>query len=330
MAIRATAAFGAVTYPLFFGYVRSWADGWALHAPRDGDAHMTVTAVDVWGKLAGAKGPEVTPVGAGDTFGGRVARLLTAAGFVGGMDLDTGIITCQSTDMGDEYITEINKVAQSEGGAVFPGPDGVIHACGRYSLLEDLRSITVQAAFGDGPGEIPWAGIDTAPLSDETVINDAIYKRVGGTDQRYTDAISVALYGTRSDSETTDNLVCQTDGQVSALAQWAVLTGRFPEPRVDGLMFRPRCDLVGLAPLFLGMAPRDLVTVTLRPPSATSHVMTRSCFITGINHVFEQNDWIVRVVTASATTHTQLGSSRWDQGLWGASDVDPTGAVWFV
>jgi hypothetical protein len=329
-AIRVTVTYAAVTYPLFFGYVTAWNEGWALHTPRDGDAYMTVSARDVWGQIAAAKGVAVGAVGAGETFGARVARLLAAAGFTGGVDVETGEITTQATDLSGGRATEIAKTAQSEGGTVFAGPDGTIHGAGRYALVQNARSITVQAAFGDGPGETPWEDIDKAPLSDETIINDAVYARVGGADVRFVDQVSTALYGTRSDPDTADNLVCETDGQVAALAQWAVLTSKDPEARVDGLKFRPRCNLATLGPLFLTLTPMDLVTVTVRAPSATAHIMSRYCFVAGVNHTIENNDWTVDVALASATTHVQFAASRWDVGLWGASDTDPTAARWFV
>jgi hypothetical protein len=324
--------YAGITYPLFWGYCTSWDEGWALHEPREGDAYMTVAGVDVWGWLGRAKGHEVGAVGAGESFGARVARLLTAAGFTAGMALDTGVTTMQATTLADDRIAEINKTAQSEGGLVWAEADGTIVARDRYALMEDARSTTVQAMFGDGPGEIPWESITKAPVAIDAIINSAEYKRddPAATPQSFGDAVSIALYGVRGDPDTSTDLVNETDAQVLALAQWSVLVNRDPEARVEELTLRPRCDLATLAPILLALMIADLVTVTVRPPSATGHIMTRDCFVSGISHAISENDWVMRVRTASATAWRAFAESRWDTGLWGASDVDLNGARWFV
>lgn len=329
---RIVLTYGGASYPLFWGYCASWDEGWALHEPREGDAYMTVTGLDVWGWLGRAKGHAVGAVGGGESYGARVARLLTAAGFTGTMALDTGVTTMQATTLADDRIAEINKTGQSEGGLVWAEADGTIVARDRYALMEDARSITVQAGFGDGPGEIPWEAISKAPISIDAIINSAEYKRDDplAVAQTYGDAVSIALYGVRGDPDTADDLVNEDDGQVYALAQWSVLVGKDPELRVEELALRPRCQLDTFGSTLLSLAIADLVTVTVRPPSATGHTMARNCFVSGVSHAISDNDWVMRVKTASATTYRAFAESLWDKGLWGASDVDPDGARWFV
>lgn len=329
---RILLTYAGVTYPLFWGYCTSWDEGWALHEPRDGDAYTTVTGVDVWGQLGRAKGHEVGAVGGSESYGARIARLLTAAGFTGVMALDTGVTTMQATTLADDRIAEINKTAQSEGGLVWAEADGTIVALDRYALMEDPRSTAVQAAFGDGAGEIPWESISKAPVSSDAIINSAEYKRddPAAVAQSYGDAVSIALHGVRGDPDTCDDLVNELDPQVYSLAQWSVLVNKDPEARIEELTLRPRYDLAALAPTLLALVIADLVTVTVRPPSATSHTMTRSCFVSGIAHTISDNDWVMRVRTSSATAWRAFAESLWDTGLWGASDVDPAAARWFV
>lgn len=328
--IRIRTVYQGVTYSIFYGYVEVWQEGWELHGPRAGDAIMTVQCIDEWGRLGRAKGWAVVPVGAGEPYGSRVARLLAAAGFTGVTQLATGLTTMQATDLSDERVTEINKTAQSEGGTVHAEADGSIIAKDRYALVNDTRSITVQATFGDGPGEVAWSSIAVAPYSASEIINNAVYKRVGGSDQRYSDPVSIALYGQRSDPDSANDLLCETDAQVAALAQWAVIVNKDPEAKVEELSFNPSCDLTALAPLLFGLLVRDLVTVTVRPPSTTSHTMHRFCFISGIAHEFGDNDWIPKIYLTSATALHTFADSRWDVGLWGSSAVDPAAAIWFV
>lgn len=331
--IRITAAYGGVTFPVFRGYVSVWSEGWALHEPREGDAFMTAEGVDEWGRLGRAKGWAVAPVGASETFGERIVRLLNAAGFTGATQIAAGLTTMQATDLSDERVTEINKTAQSEGGTVHAEADGTIIARDRYGLVNDPRSITPQATFGDGPGETTWSSIAVAPVSDSTIINHATYARAGGADQSYVDPVSVAIYGQCDDPETANDLLCETNAQVAALAQWAVLVGKDPEARIEQLTFAPRGDLPTMAPLLLGLLIRDLTTVTIRPPTAYApalHVMARACFVAGIAHTFTDNDWTPTLRFASATALYAFAGSRWDVGLWGSADTDPAAARWFV
>ena len=346
--IRARLTYAGVSYDLFNGYVTSWGEEWAVHAPRQGDALVTVEGTDVWGRLAKAKGFAVSPsVGAGDTYGQRIDRILQVAGFTGSLDTDIGYVTFQATDLSDDRITELNDTAKSEGGLVWADPSGSIIARDRYSLVENLRSVEVQATFGDGTatipvcwlnapwvpsdgaGEIPWVTASVAPLTDDMIINHAIYTRVGGTPQDVSDQDSIALYGDRTDP--IDDLMCETDAQVLALATWRVLVGTIPEARVDRLTFYPQCNLSTLLPLLMSLKIGDLILIKLRPPTDyATHMMQRYCHISGRQIEIRDNAIVISFDFESATAYRTYSLSRWDVGLWGVDDVDINGARWFV
>jgi hypothetical protein len=331
--VRITLTYLGVTYPVIRGFARSWDETPNLVEPRLGDAIMNVTGNDPWSSLAKINGTAVGAVGSGETFGFRINRILNAAGDISPRDLDAGSITLQATTLSDAPITEIGVVSASEGGAVWVEADGTITGRRRYSLVEDYRSVTVQATFGDSPGEVMWSegGLSVAPLDDEMTINTATYTRVGGTPQRSADVVSQALYGICEDTASnTDNLVCENDADVATLAQWAVMLGKTPEGRVTSLTFRPRCDPTTLFPLMLDRKIRDLVQVNIRPPSATSHTMSRNCFISGISHTVDRGDWVITFELSPATTYKSFAGSRFDFGLWGSSDTDPAAALWFI
>lgn len=329
-----TMEYAGTSYPVFTGYVTTWQEGWALHyGPTEGDAYMSAIGYDEWGRLGRNKTrPAVGPVGAGDTYGQRIARILASAGFTGTSTIETGETTFQETDLSGEIVTELNKVVESEGtgAAVWAEADGSIVATGRYSLIESPRSRIVQVPFGDSVGEIPWADVDVAPVTDESIINHAVYARTGGTVQEYTDAVSISLYGVIDDPNSPTDLLCETDGQVAGLAQWVVLLNKDPESVVTSISLKPRDDLVTLAPLVLGSMIRDLISVSLYPPSATGHRFYRQCFIAGIVFEVSENDWTATFPLSKATAYRRFAESLWDEGLWGSSDVDPDGALWFV
>ena len=346
--IRARLTYAGVSYDLFFGYITSWGEEWAVHSPRQGDALVTVEGIDAWGRLAKAKGYAVSPsVGTGDTYGQRIDRILKTAGFTGSLDTDVGYVTFQATDLSDDRVTELNDTAEAEGGLIWADPSGTIIARDRYSLVENLRSVEVQAEFGDGNtispvcwlnepwvptdgmSETPWAVASVAPITDDMIINHAIYTRVGGTPQDVNDPNSIALYGDRTD--TIDDLMCETDAQVLALATWRVLVGTIPEARVDRLTFYPQCDLTNLLPLLLSLKIGDLVSIKLRPPTNyASHVMLRYCHISGRTIEIQGNAITISFDFESATAYRTYSLSRWDVGLWGIDQTDINGARWFV
>lgn len=340
--------FAGTTYPLFAGYATDWNEGWQGHSitastcddnidpdgvDREGDAFMALVGTDEWGRLGRQK--RRTPValtGAGDTFGERISRILASAGYSGSTVLGSGVATFQDTDLSSEVLGELNKTAESEGGAVWVDADGSVVAKGRYALMEDVRSSTIQVAFGDNPaaGEIMWTNISIAPVSDQGIINHAIYMRTGGTAQEVSDATSIVLYGTCDDDSQPTDLTCQDDAQVLALAQWRVITGNEPEAVVNDIQLKPRCDLDTLAPMVLDRQIRDLISIRIRPPSTQNHYFYRECFIAGISHTIAEDDWTVTFNLSSATAYRKFATSLWDQGTWGANDVDTTGAKWFV
>lgn len=346
--IRVTVTYNGVTYPLFYGYVISWGEVSTGKGARTGGAYVTVTGGDEWNRLAKAKGFTVSPaVGAGDTYGARIVRILNAAGFTGSINADIGYTTFQATDLSSDRVTELNNTARAEGGMIWAEADGSIVARDRYALLEDIRSASPQATFGDGDtdipvcwrntsyippnatNEVPWASYTIAPLTDEMIINHTVYKRVGGTEQQYVDVISVALYGDRTDKP--GDFLSETDAQVAALANWTVLVNSNPEARVEQLSFVIGCDVVDLLPLLLGLKIQDLVLFKLRPPSNyATHTMERYCHIQGISIAISNNDMAISFDLESATAYRIFALSQWDVGLWGASDTDPLGAVWFV
>ena len=324
--VRAKLTYGGVDYWLFTGRVDEWSDGVEeARGPRTGVATTTVTCSDEWSNLAGVPGVQISPsVGASDSFGARISRLLNVSGSTSPRNIDVGTSTMQATDLSDDPIQAIELTCDSEGGAAYIAPDGTIVAKRKYGLVEDTRSTVVQATFGDGGGsEIPWTKLDRSPLNLTNVINLAAYTRVGGIQQVFGDIVSRSLYGDRGDkSSNIGQLICETDAQALSLAQWAVLAHKDPETPIDGLSVDPQCD-PSLMPTIFGLQLRDLVRVLRRPPSATSHVVDRYCFVSGIAVSVEKGVLDYGFSLASATKYRDFAASRWDTGLWDS-------ALWFI
>ncbi len=331
--IRARLDYGGHVYPLFQGWIDVWDDGWENYeGPRQGDAWVTVDGTDAWAGFAAVGGFEIPAVGDGETLGPRINRLLDVLSFAGQRDIDTGMIELQATTMSDDPLQEIENTVASEGGSVWITADGTFVARDRYSLVEDDRSINVQAVFGDGgPPEIPWETIATAPLSADGVINIARYTAIGGSTQSAEDLTSIALYKAKQDRAVwADSLICKNDNDVLVLAQWTVAVNKLAQGKITGIGFKPLCDPSVLIPALFSLDMRDLIEVNIRPPSDTSHIITRRAHISGVEIAIGDGDIDIGFELEAAGMYQVYANSRFDVGLFGEDEADPTGARFFI
>lgn len=319
--IRISAEYGGAVYPIYAGWVLDWLQDW----PDGHDAIVTLPCADEWSRLARAPHLAVAPVGAGESSGARCHRVLDAAGHAGPRDIDPGMVTVQATDLGHEPTVELQLTADSEGGAAYVNASGVVVCRDRYSLIEDARSIEVQAVYGDGIGpvtEIPCQVMPPATGSDR-VVSRVEYARVGGVTQVQSSPISQALYGHAVDARA--DLVCETDGQVAGLAEWKILRDAEPRPRFEAITIQAGGRTAEAAariwPAVLGREVRDLVRCVRRPPAGDA--ITRLAHVSRLKHSTDGESWLVTLGLESAEPYATYAASRWDIGAWDA-------AVWFV
>lgn len=325
--IRISITYAGIVYWVFTGEVDEWAEVWeTVYGPRTGGATTKITATDIWARVSQASIASVSPaVGAGELFGARIHRILDAAGISVPRNFDTGSVAMLGTTLDAAPDQLIALTCDSEGGAVYPEADGTIYAKRKYSLVEETRSITPQATFGDGgllAGEIPWETIDVAGFNLTGLVNSALYTRVGGTQQVYRDPGSVARYGIFGDkTPNIESLICSTDAEALSLAQWSVITKKDPMAPINSLTL-PVVEPSIIATL-LGLRVRDLVEVIRRPPSATLHTVTRSNFINGLGFSIQNAKVYLTLDFYPAEKYRDFASSRWDVAVWDSSP-------WFV
>lgn len=317
--LRVRITYNSVTYALYTGYAVDWVESWSQAPTGQGDATVTVPCLDEWARLAGFDGFAQTPVGGGDTSGRRIHRILDNAGHTGTRAVAVGRTTVQATTLAANAATELKLTADSEGGAVFIDPSGMVVFEDQYALMEQAHSNTIQATWGDNGGaELPYGNVQTA-YSGDLIRNLAQYARVGGSQQTAADATSRALYGDRQDART--DLVCETDGQALALATFTVERLKQPERRIVQITIPPRNSPATLFPQVLGRQVRDLVRVIRRPAGGAT--ITRDCHIAGILHAFDvTGQWTTTFELSSATVYQTYATSRWDVGTW-------DNAAWF-
>lgn len=313
--VRIRAAYAGTTYPVWRGYVTEWRETWSGGAVGEGDAIVTLACQDEWTRLAAIDGYAQPADGAGETSGVRIHRILDAAGHTGDRNIAVGEVTMQATTLEDDPLAELELTADSEGGALYVGADGAVVFAEMHALIEDTASISSQATFGDGGGsELPYVTAEVEYTADH-VVNYASYTRVGGAVQDAGDATSQSLYGLRRDTRT--DLICETDAQALALAQWAVEQYREPELRFTRIVIKPRRSPAGLWPQVLGRAVREQITVRRQPPGG--YTIERACHISGVSHDITPAVWVTTFDLASASVYAAYASSRWDLGEWNES-----------
>lgn len=310
--LRWSATYAGISYPVYSGYALAWEKTFvAGHA----DAYTTVSCEDELSRLAGVDGLAVTPVGAGESAGARIHRILDGAGHTGPRDVDVGVNTMQATDLSANTVAALNLTADSEGGAVYVDASGALVFDGQLALLDNTRSSTVQATFGDGTGsEIPCADVTPAYNGDLTC-NIAAFARVGGAAQVVADNTSRALYGDRRCTRT--DLVCQTDAQALSLASWWLARFKDPELRITRIRVLPRSNPARMFPVVLGLRVRDLIRVVVRPLGGGT--ITQDCHVAGITHTVTGDDWVTELDLVSAALTQTFASSKWDLATWDAS-----------
>lgn len=315
--IRITATYLGVTYPVYRGYVLSWTESWTGGAVGKGDSVTTLACADEFTRLAAVDGMEVSPVGSGEMTGSRVHRVLDAAGHTGDRDIDVGVNTLQATDLSDKTLSELENAMKAEGGALYVDAAGAVVFDQQTALIDNTRSVTSQATFADDGTGLPYADAEVAYDSD-LVVNWAAFTPTGGTTQSVFDATSRALYGDRRSTETA--LICETDGQALALAQWVVQQYKDPEYRFTSITVKPRRAPSTLWPQVLGRLVRDQITVVRNPPG--SYAISQTCHIAGVSHAITEDNWVTTWDLWSATAYAAYAGSRWDTGQWDS-------ALWF-
>lgn len=313
--IRISATYAGITYRLFTGYIIDYVDTWL---PGQTDAYVALPCVDEWSALSAFDGLELAPQGAGELSGARVHRVLNNAGHAGARTIATGRTTLQATTLAANATAELDLVVDSEGGGMFVDGDGTIVFDDQYALMEQARSNTVQATFGDDHStELPCS--DMTPVNGGLTIKNIVsYTRVGGTAQTVTDATSRALYLDKRLTRT--DLVCETDAQALALATFDLTVYAQPKKRISAIQVQPRRSPAALFPQVLGRRMRDLVRVVARPLG--SPTVTRDNFISGVHHRVSADNWVTDFDLWDATVYSTYSTSRWDTARWDS-------AAWF-
>lgn len=312
--IRIAFTWAGITYPVYRGYVVDWRETWVESSPGAGMAITTMQCVDEMGSLARFDGVPLPEIGGSETTGRRIHRILDNAGHAGMRDVDDGRMTCLPTTLDRNAAEELKLTADSEGGAVWVDRSGTLMFSNIYALIEDSRSNTIQATFGDAGAEQPYNDVGSE-YNGDLLVNIAAFARAGGEDQIVADSTSRALYGDKRESRT--DLVTEVDTQVATIAALWVQRFKDPEYRLTSVRVLPRTKPTQLFPAVLGREVRDLVRVKKRPPGGFT--ISQDVFISGISHTVTADDFVTVFDLSSGQPYTAYTTDRFGVAVWNTS-----------
>lgn len=297
--VRVTAVFDGTTYPLFKGY----ADGWDISYDEPSYSTCVLSATDATKVLSNFDRIALgTAVGAGELSGARVNRVLDSAAWPSGLDyrdVDAGKSTLQGTTLDRSAWEELAKVQDSEIGQVYIDAAGRVVFRDRHAPMTDPKSLSVQGAFGDAAGQLPF--VSAVVAYDDTTINNLVrVSNVGGTQQTAQDATSQAQYLVHTYDRT--DLILQSDAIAADYAAFVLYQTKDPELRFTSLSVNARDNDDALFPQVLGRDFGDKISLTRVPPGGGT--VSRESFIVGVQHeVTGPGEWV--------TTWALQSTSNW-------------------
>ena len=243
----------AVDYNTPFWGMEGWFDEFTVH-----DTALTEDEV-IELYEAGAR------LGAGDTTGERIHRVLDLIGWPdGARRIDTGTTTLQPDYLyGGTVLDYLQRVETTEGGRLFIGPHGevVFHDANR---IVTRGSDPVVFDGGSDGGVSIMGGTYAVDSDDAFLITGAQVRRDGGLEQTYRDDDAVARRGIRDWSAT---LMTRSDLEALTRAIGMVEVYKEPRPRVGAWQVAPELNPSDW-PSVLTVGLGDTVRLTFTPLEA--------------------------------------------------------------
>jgi hypothetical protein len=293
---------GATWEGVDYSLMTAFTDTWKLDWSGPNWSESTAPFTDGLSILEEDKRQPVAAVGAGEASGARIHRILDSVGWPADKRvIDPGEITVPATTLEGPALAELQAVADAELGALYIRGDGFLVFRERSAVLNDPRSATSQATFGDGGGdELPYkdGGLQFA-YDVDTLINRIAAAREGGATVVLEDAASIQKYRVKSPINPSD-LLLEDDTAVTNWASYLLAVSSRPELRFTSMEIWPRVDPERLWPQVLGRDIGDRITVIRRPPGGGDPII-RDVFIRGIEHVVTPDNWITRWTFQSAS-----------------------------
>lgn len=256
----------------------------------------------------------------GDLTGARINHVLDAIDWPAlERDIDTGLTTLQTAELGMSALEHAQKTADTEFGSLYVTAGGVV----RFEDRSQTVNQPVLFAFSDAAGAGLPVTFSNPEISDEQIRNDVTVSRLEGTAQNVRDATSIATYQIMS--YTRDGLYNNSDSHSQYLAQHILAVYKDPAERVTNMVVNPYNNPATLWPAVLGIELTDRITLTETPQWVTPAV-TRTLVVEGITHTFGPKTWTASFNVSENTGQTQ---AYWQLGRAGYSELGTTTRLGF-
>jgi hypothetical protein len=289
--VQITATYGAVTYPIFSGFITSY----TTTTPKNANdvVYTTIQAVDAFRLAQNAQISTVAGTSAGQLSGARINALLDAIDWPASMrDVDAGLTTMQA-DPGSARtsLAAMQTVETSEYGALY------VDAAGSF-VFQD-RNVTAGSTgatptvFNDNGSDISYFNA-VWRLDDTLVYNSANVTRTGGTAQVAINQPSIDKYFVHSYNQ--QNLLMETDAVALDYAQAYVASRAETSIRCDAIQLDLYTDNYNLGIIAaLDLDYFDPVTITTNQPGGST--LTKTLQVFGVAMSITPNSWKTTLTT---------------------------------
>jgi len=289
--VQITATYGAITYPIFAGFITSY----TTTTPKNATdvVYTVITAVDAFRLAQNAQINTVAGTSAGQLSGARINNLLDAISWPASMrDVDAGLTTMQA-DPGTARtsLAAMQTVETSEYGALY------VDAAGSF-VFQD-RSVTAGSTgatptvFNDNGTNIGYFNA-VWRLDDTLVYNSASVTRTGGTAQVAINQPSIDKYFIHSYNQ--QNLLMETDAVALDYAQAYVASRAETSIRCDAIQLDLYTDNYNLGIIAaLSLDYFDPVTITTNQPGSST--LTKTLQVFGVAQSITPNSWKTTLTT---------------------------------
>jgi len=289
--VQITATYGAVTYPIFSGFITSY----TTTTPKNANdvVYTTIQAVDAFRLAQNAQISTVAGTPAGQLSGARINALLDAIDWPASMrDVDAGLTTMQA-DPGTARtsLAAMQTVETSEYGALY------VDAAGSF-VFQD-RAVTAGSTgatptvFNDNGTNISYFNA-VWRLDDTLVYNSASITRTGGTAQVAINQPSIDKYFVHSYNQ--QNLLMQTDAVALDYAQAYVASRAETSIRCDAIQLDLYTDNYNSGIIAaLSLDYFDPVTITTNQPGGST--LTKTLQVFGVAMSITPNSWKTTLTT---------------------------------
>ena len=310
--VQITATYGAVTYPIFMGYITSY----TTTTPQNASdvVYTTIEAVDAFRLAQNAQIATVSGTSAGQLSGARINNLLDAIAWPNSMrDIDAGLTTMQADPAtARTALAAMQTIETSEYGALYVDASG--------SFVFQDRTVTATSVtgtptvFNDNGGDISYANAVWI-LNDVLVYNQANVTRTGGSVQTAIDQASIDKYFLHSYNQ--QNLLMQTDAVALDYAQAYVASRAETTVRCDAItldLYTANYNTGIIAALTLDYF--DPVTITTTQPGSST--LTKTLQVFGVGMSITPNSWRVSFTTLEPI----IDAFILDSALYGILDTN--------